>query len=357
MGMDFSVIIPSRNRPALLRAAIDSVLAQRHPSKEIIVVNDGSDGDAADLYRKMAEELAGQVTFLNLVHRPRGHGPSYVINFGASRATGGYICMLDDDDYWIDPDHLGRAHAVITDAAGTVDAYFTNQQAYANGRPVERVIWIENLAGIVARTQSPDSHGAFVVTPMDLLKAAGFCHLNTTIVRRDLFRAIGGLDESIRYEGDRDFYLRLIDRAQCIKYHPSTTSRHNIPDPSKSTNESTLASDIEKRRSQLVVLDKSALLAEHSEIREYCRTHKPYALKKIAELLSNQSEFSLAAYYAREALLIGFSFKWLLFTLSVSARAIRQQRSFRAAVPSGDQCRPRAEWSAPMEVPPPAERG
>ena len=192
----------------------------------------------------------------------------------------------------------------------------------ANGKPVERPIWIENLTGIVAPTHAPDAHGAFTVTPKDLLKAVGFCHLNTTILRRDLFKALGGLDENIRYECDRDFYLRLIDRARLIKYHPSVTSRHNIPDPAKSASMSTLVSDLEKRLFQLTVLDKSALLAVHPEIREHCRTHKPYVLKKLAEGLSRRSEFSSAAYYAREALAIGFSFKWLLFTLALTARAL-----------------------------------
>jgi glycosyltransferase involved in cell wall biosynthesis len=358
MSADFSVIIPSRNRPALLRAAIDSVLAQRHPSKEIIVVDDGSDGDAAALYRQMEEELAGQVTFLHLIYRPRGHGQSYAINFGASRATGDYICMLDDDDSWIDSDHLSRAHAVITAASGMVDVYFTNQRAYSNGNPVEnRTIWIENLTGIVARTHAPDPYGAYFVTSADLLKAAGFGHLNTTIVRQDLFRAIGGLDENIRYECDRDFYLRVIDRARHIKYHPATTSRHNIPDQSKSANMSTLVNDIEKRFFQLTVLNKSALMAEHSEIRQHCRTNKPFALKKIAELLRARSHYSSAAYFAREALAIGFSFKWLLFTIYLSARAAWRELHFRRPALSDGREPLQPDWSCPIEVHPPAGHG
>jgi glycosyltransferase involved in cell wall biosynthesis len=331
MNPDFSIIIPSRNRPALLRIAIDSVLAQRHPSKEIIVVDDGSDGDATALYRKMAEELAGRVKFLHLVHRPRGHGQSYAINFGASHASGTYIGMLDDDDYWIDPGHLSRAQAVLAESGGAADAYFTNQRAYANGGPVERPIWIENLAGIIAPTHAPDAHGAYTVSPSDLLKAVGYCHLNTTIVRKDLFKALGGLDENNRYDPDLDFYLRLIDRARLIKYHPAVTSRHNIPDPSKTANMSTLVSDIEKRLFQLAVFDKSALWAVHPEIREYCRTHKPYVLKKITEGLASRSEFATAAFYAREALLVGFSFKWLLFTLFLSARARWRRPRLRGA--------------------------
>jgi glycosyltransferase involved in cell wall biosynthesis len=43
--IDFSVVIPSRNRPELLRSAIDSVLTQTHANFELVVVNDGSDGE------------------------------------------------------------------------------------------------------------------------------------------------------------------------------------------------------------------------------------------------------------------------------------------------------------------------
>ena len=108
MTLDFSVIIPSRNRPASLRVAIDSVLRQQHPSKELIVVNDGSDGENAAIYRSLENELKDRARFFHLVHRPHGHGQSYAINFGVDQAIGNYVCFLDDDDYWIDDDHLSR---------------------------------------------------------------------------------------------------------------------------------------------------------------------------------------------------------------------------------------------------------
>jgi glycosyltransferase involved in cell wall biosynthesis len=320
MGVDFSVIIPSRNRPEMLRRAIESVLGQNHPGKEVIVVDDGTDGDNAVLLRRMEEELAGRVRFFHLIRRPSGHGQSYALNFGADQAAGEYLCFLDDDDYWIDCDHLSRAHKVI--ASGGADVYFTNQEAVLNGEKVNRTIWIEDMPAVARNGLQADVHGAYGVTPADLLLCTGFCHLNTTIARKSLFDGIGGLDENIRYECDRDFYLRLIDRARTIKFHPAVTSRHHIPDPAKSTNMSTLVNDLQKRLFQLTVLDKSALFAMDPAIRTHCRKHKVYALKKIASTLRKNGKYKAGSYYSREAILIGFSVKWLLFTAFLTARGV-----------------------------------
>jgi len=314
MSVDFSVIIPSRDRPALLIDAVNSVLRQTHASKEVIIVDDGTSGNNAAVYAKLEEELSGQAVFHHLVHRPRGHGQSYSINFGVSKAAGAYVCFLDDDDYWTDDDHLARAHSVIQGARGAVDAYFTNQHAFINSKRIEDQVWIEDLAGILDGRVETDAHGAYDVTVRDLMRSSGFCHLNTSIVRRDLFEAIGGMDEGIRWECDRDFNLRLIDHAGRIKYHPAVVSRHHVPDPTKTANMTTAIDMLQKRLFQVAVLDKAILYAKHEEIRRHGKRHKVYALKKIAVLLHGTSNYSRASYYAREALLTGFSIKWALFT-------------------------------------------
>lgn len=318
MAVDFSVIIPSRNRPELLRLAIDSVLRQDHRETEVIVVDDGTSGDFVAAYQQMEAELAGKVRFFHLIHRPRGHGQSYSLNFGAAQAAGDYLCFLDDDDYWIDDSHLSRAHRAIT--GRNADVYFTNQEAFRNGTKASGPIWIEDMPAIAHRGLTADASGSYAVTPDDLLLCTGFAHLNTTIVRRTVFEQMGGLDEGIRYECDRDFYLRLIDAAGIIAYHPAVTSRHNIPDPTKTSNMSTLVNDLQKRLFQLTVLDKSALFAKNLGIRAHCRQHKIYALKKIAQGLQSQQQYKAASHYARQALLTGFSIKWLLYTLYLSAR-------------------------------------
>src|SRR6185312_5085635 len=105
---EFSVIIATRNRPALFAVALRSILRQSCKGIEIIVVNDGSDEVHLPEYRRLVEAAGRLVQFHSLVPRPNGHGQSYALNFGVAQATGNYICFLDDDDCWTDDDYLDR---------------------------------------------------------------------------------------------------------------------------------------------------------------------------------------------------------------------------------------------------------
>ncbi len=320
----FSVVIATRNRPALFREALGSVLAQSDPEIEIIVVNDGSAPEYQPAYAAILD-AAGvrRVRSFALVSRPNGHGQSYALNFGAAEASAPYLSFLDDDDCWTDPGHLARAQAVIADQSGPVDLYLTNQAAFLHGAQRPGPIWIEDLSAILTRTDNrPDRNGAHTVGVGDLLRSSGFCHLNTLIVRRALFQEIGGMDETIRWECDRDLYLRLIDRAAAIKYAGVTVSRHNIPDPAKTANMTTALSELEKRLFQLRVLDRAALFARHPAIRAHGRRHKAYALKKIAESLATSGRLADAATYAREALGAGPTVKWAGYTAWLALRSL-----------------------------------
>lgn len=311
--MDFTVIIPSRNRPVLLRKAIDSVLMQSHPSVEILVVNDGSDGENEQAYALLESELKGRVRFLNLEKAKNGHGQSGSINRGADAAQGAYLCFLDDDDYWTDPDHLKRAQQCIGAHAATVDIYFSNQNAFLDDVPVTETLWLESLQETLPKQVVADSAGSLPVTVPDLMQCSGFGHLNTTILRKAIYEQIKGMDENIRYECDLDFYLRSIDAAAVIRYYPGYTSRHNAPDPTKALNMSTVVSFSEKMLSRAYVWDKALLFAHSPAIRKTAIRSKAYTYKKIARALVHDAKFRQGFYYARAALAGGANLKWLAY--------------------------------------------
>ena len=154
----------------------------------------------------------------------------------------------------------------------------------------------------------------------DLLRLDGFCHLNTTIVRRGLYEAVGGIDESLRYEEDRDLYLRLIDQAENIVYSPEYISRHNIPDASKKVNLSTSVSLMQKRLSQSYLFQKSSLFAKHSSIRAYCQRQNGYMLKHITEELVQSGRFRDSLYFARQGLGAYATIKWTVYVSILSFR-------------------------------------
>ena len=316
----FSVIIPTRNRSPLCAIAFQSVLNQRFCDFEVLVVNDGSSAEHEIGYRQLVEPVSDVARLVTLEYSERGHGPSYALNFGADQARGEYLCFLDDDDEWTDPEYLGRSAHAIAANTETPDMILANQQAFWKGVPVERLGWIgdlqDRLSGI------PDAAGAYTVTPMDLLRCQAHCHRNTTIVSRALYGELGGLDEGLRYEEDRDFYLRAVDRATIIKFLPFIVSRHNIPDLALRASISTAESELSKRLYQLRVFDKAVLFSVRAELRRYAMRQRTYILKHIATEAARADHLDCAAYYAREALVAKFTPGWLGMTVLFTLRRL-----------------------------------
>jgi len=311
----FTVVMPTRNRPELFKIALDSVMDQQFKRFEIVVVNDGSTGDDLAQYQAMESQYAGKATFHYLLHRPNGHGQSYSMNYGALNAQGQYLCFLDDDDNWTDPEHLERAYQSITHSPNPVDLYFTNQTAYfSDNRKQTDNVWIEDLAAQLHQ-QTTDQQGAWAVTTEVMLQSKGFAHLNCSIYRKGLYEQIQGMDENIRYECDRDVYLSALDAADTILHHPAYIARHNIPDKKKKDNMSTLVSEYEKNIFQLRVYDKGILLSKKTAVMKHCKTGKGYVVKRIADYAYQSGNKRLALYYAKEGLAIAFGVKWLSFTL------------------------------------------
>lgn len=89
-----SVVIPTYNRADRLSRAIDSVLDQTFGNFEIIVVDDDSTDDTADVVRRYDDD---QIRF---VRHDRNRGGSAARNTGIEAATGDFVAFLDDDDAW-----------------------------------------------------------------------------------------------------------------------------------------------------------------------------------------------------------------------------------------------------------------
>jgi glycosyltransferase involved in cell wall biosynthesis len=92
-----SVIVPTYNRRETIQAAIASVQRQTFADWELIVVDDGSTDDTADL-------IEGSDPRLVLI-RQKNQGVNAARNTAMLRARGRYIAFLDSDDEWL-PHHL-----------------------------------------------------------------------------------------------------------------------------------------------------------------------------------------------------------------------------------------------------------
>lgn len=91
----FSVIMPLYNKGAYVEKAIHSVLEQTYPHYELIVVNDGSKDNSAEI----AEKLLDGVSNARLINQENA-GVAVARNNGVAQAKGDFVCFLDADDWW-----------------------------------------------------------------------------------------------------------------------------------------------------------------------------------------------------------------------------------------------------------------
>lgn len=92
-NIDISVVVPVYNSEDFLRPAIESVLNQKSPAIEIVVVNDGS----TDSSPEILAEYAAKDARMRVISTPnRGYGAA--MNLGMDEAKGKYMAILEPDD-------------------------------------------------------------------------------------------------------------------------------------------------------------------------------------------------------------------------------------------------------------------
>lgn len=175
-----SVYVPTRNRSALLRRALESVFAQTHPPFEVIVVDDGSEDDTPEVVRGIAARHA-----LKYVRLERSMGAPAARNIALREARGSLVTGIDDDDIWL-PRRLERMLASLSPGVGFVAA--TDILDSGGGR---RQLW-----------RRPP------LIDLDRLlrwNVAG----NQVLARRADVLACGGFDETLTASQDYDLWIRL----------------------------------------------------------------------------------------------------------------------------------------------------
>jgi len=212
MTPEVSVIIPTFNRCAMLREAIDSVLAQSTPAFELIVIDDGSTDGTAEHLARLAETI--RIKIERIEHR----GPSAARNRGAALARAPLIAFLDSDDLW-SPAKLERQIAFMRDNPGCAISQ-------------TREIWIRNGRRVNPGYRHRKRAGDIFV---DSLRTC-LIGMSSVMIRTDLFRSSGGFDEHMAAAEDYDLWLRiLIDHEAGLLDEPLVTRRGGHPDQLSAT--------------------------------------------------------------------------------------------------------------------------
>lgn len=203
-GSSVSVVITTRDRPALLTRALRSVLGQTVPVSEIIVVDDASTSNTESVLRGFGDAR------INCLRHDTPRGAPAARNSGLRAVQGPFVAFLDDDDTW-SPEKIAKQLTVFAGSDPAVAGIFT----WSCKLSAEHPEWRQ-----VART--PQMKLGFV----DFLGKT-FFGASVPLLRTECVRRIGGFDERLVSVQDRDMWLRL-SRHHAFEGIPEVLVQHYV---------------------------------------------------------------------------------------------------------------------------------
>jgi len=183
-----TVVVPAYNVRSYIEDALVSLERQSFDRFEVIVVDDGSTDDTAELVKPFCERDSR----FQLVQKQNG-GLSSARNYGIHHACGEYIALLDGDDVY-EQDKLA-AHVALLDRDTDVGvAYSASRAIREDGRSTFMYL----------------SGKPITSDPLLALLCKNFIgHGSNAVFRRAVFDQVGEFDETLRSSEDVDFWLRV----------------------------------------------------------------------------------------------------------------------------------------------------
>lgn len=186
-----SVIIPTYNRSELLKKAVKSLKKQSHQNFEIIIIDDFSTDDTAQVVKEMDDE---RIVYLK---HDINKGGSEARNTGIRQATGSFIGFLDSDDQWL-PDKLEKQLKQFEGKPDVGVIYTGVQVVNENNQPTRKIV--------------PEYKGEIL---SKLFESNCIDTTSSVLVKKEVLERVQGFDASLPSCQDWDLYIRL---AQVTKF-------------------------------------------------------------------------------------------------------------------------------------------
>jgi len=217
--LDFTVIVATRNREALLREALESLLAQSAPSRyEIIVVNNGSTDGTAEMVKQYQTANPGRVS---LVEEPIA-GLSRARNAGLRAAHAPLLAFFDDDAL--------AAPGWLT----ALGSCFEGPRVAAAGGPIElawrsqRPAWWEDDLDLELGKLDYGKETIDLAYP-HFPYGMNIAFRRAALVEVGLFReSLGRRGKGLMAAEELELCLRLWKAGFAVRYHPGAVVRHLV---------------------------------------------------------------------------------------------------------------------------------
>lgn len=201
-----SVVLPTYNRAPLLGRSVRSVLGQSFADFEVIVVDDGSTDETAEVVNAFVDP---RVRYLPLA---RNAGAGAARNAGIRQARGKFLAFQDSDDEWV-PSKLAKQMAAFARGPEELGMVYSDMQSIrADGS--ERYFPAPGV--LRGRIIDPDTRFYQV------------CNLGiqSAVIRREYLEAAGHFNEGLPALEDLEMFIRLSRlcafehlREPLVRYH------------------------------------------------------------------------------------------------------------------------------------------
>lgn len=183
-------VIPFYNGASFIDRALESVFSQTVRADEVIVVNDGSRSEERDYVHSLKKKYP-----IIVIDKQNG-GQGSARNAGVAASQSEYICMLDQDDFY-----LPRHNEILLNNVPRDDPTF----GWIYGDLVEA-----EGDGSFMRTSMVKEHSSHPKRSfIDLIGNDMFVLPSASLISRKAFDSIGGFDEQFTGYEDDDLFLRL----------------------------------------------------------------------------------------------------------------------------------------------------
>jgi glycosyltransferase involved in cell wall biosynthesis len=183
--VEVSVVVPTHNRSGLLALTLRSVLWQRDVDLEVIVVDDGSTDDTAQVVAGLHDPR------VRVVRNEAPQGVAAARNRGAEEATADWITFLDDDDLWA-PDKLARQLQAAREAG--------RSWAYTGAVSID-----DDLKVLGGKPPVSPERVVELLPRFDAVPGGG----SNVVVHRAMLARAGRFDSRLRNTEDWEMWIRL----------------------------------------------------------------------------------------------------------------------------------------------------
>ena len=182
-----SIIIPAYNAEKYIRGSIKTILEQTYNNFEIIVIDDGSVDNTAQIIKDEYKDDAR----IKLISQKNG-GVAVARNHGIKMARGEYIAFLDPDDYYL-PAKIER-EVEFLQSHPEFDVVYCKMKHFYD----------DNIDVLYQHKGEMPSGQVF-----ENLLDRFFGQLNTVLIPKRIFEKIGMFDENFRDSEEWDMFLRI----------------------------------------------------------------------------------------------------------------------------------------------------